>query len=65
MEFATSRPFTCMVTDPTPAMSSAANAMPNTTAAIRWPLIVSTRESEESTPTIMRTNRKSIMTAPV
>ena len=31
----------------------------------RWPLIVSTSESEESTPTSMMTKRKSIMTAPV
>ena len=31
----------------------------------RWPRIVSTSESAASTPTSMRTNRKSIMIAPV
>jgi len=34
-------------------------------AATRWPLIVSTSESAEFTPTIMSTNRNSISTAPV
>ena len=48
-----------------PAMSRPAKASANTIAASRWPLIVSTSESDESTPTIMRTNRNSIMTAPV
>ena len=33
--------------------------------AQRWPVSVSTRLSEESTPTSMSTKRKSIMTAPV
>jgi len=36
-----------------------------TTAAIRWPRRVSTRESAESTPTSIRTKRNSIITAPV
>ena len=31
----------------------------------RWPLIVSTTESEASTPTSISTNRKSIRIAPV
>lgn len=31
----------------------------------RWPLSVSTKESEESTPTSISTNRNSIMIAPV
>ncbi|MNW60671.1 hypothetical protein D3C74_386750 [compost metagenome] len=31
----------------------------------RWPRMVSTSESEASTPTSMSTNRKSIITAPV
>ncbi len=46
-------------------MNSAARPRPSSTAAPRWPLIVSTRESEESTPISMTTNRNSIMTAPV
>ena len=34
-------------------------------AATRWPLIVSTTESEASTPTSISTNRNSIRIAPV
>ena len=37
----------------------------NRLASNRWPLIVSRSESEESTPTIISTNRNSIITAPV
>jgi hypothetical protein len=48
-----------------PSASSAANPRPATTAQNRCPRIVSTSESDESTPTSMSTNRNSIMTAPV
>ena len=39
--------------------------MPASPAASRWPLIVSTSESDELTPISMITNRNSIRTAPV
>ena len=53
------------VTLPTPRASRTAKPRPATAAQKRCPLIVSTRESAESTPTSISTNRKSIMTAPV
>jgi hypothetical protein len=36
-----------------------------TSASARWPRIVSTSESEASTPTSITTNRKSMRIAPV
>ena len=48
-----------------PAPTSAAKPMPNTVAATRCPRSVSTTESEVSRPTIISTNRKRIMIAPV
>ena len=53
------------VTDPIPAMRSRPRATASRSPAQRWPLIVSTSESEESTPTSIRTKRNSIITAPV
>ncbi len=50
---------------PTIRLSSTSSAIPATPAASRWPLMVSTTESAEVTPTIMSTNRKIISTAPV
>ena len=41
------------------------NPAPSSAAAKRCPRIVSTSESEESTPTSISTNRNSIITAPV
>ena len=38
---------------------------PTIAASRRWPRIVSTTESEASTPTSISTNRNSIMIAPV
>ena len=53
------------VTPPTAATSSAPRPSASSRDAHCCPLIVSTSESEESTPTSMRTNRNSIITAPV
>jgi hypothetical protein len=46
-------------------ISRTAEPRPSSTAAPRCPLMVSTSESDESTPMSMRTKRNSIMTAPV
>ena len=45
--------------------SSTSRPIPASPAATRWPLIVSTIESLARMPTIIRTNRNSISTAPV
>ena len=50
---------------PMTAISSAPRPRPSSTPQTRIPLWVSTVESAESTPIIIRTNRKSIITAPV
>src|SRR5450631_314366 len=50
---------------PTTRLSRTSRPIPARPAAIRWPLMVSTRESAELTPTIISTKRKSISTAPV
>ncbi len=50
---------------PTIRLSSTSSPIPATPAASRCPLIVSMTESAEVTPTIMRTKRKIISTAPV
>ena len=54
-----------MTAAPIAKMSTPARPMTSRNDAQRWPLIVSTIESDESTPTSMRTKRKSIITAPV
>jgi hypothetical protein len=51
--------------EPTAEAMTPSRPRARTAAAMRWPRIVSTSESEESTPTSMRTKRKSIITAPV
>ena len=48
-----------------PIVIVAANISPTITAKTRWPRIVSTRESDASTPTSITTNRNSIRIAPV
>ena len=53
------------VTEPMAAMSTIPRPSASRKPATFWPLIVSTRESEESTPTSISTKRNSIMTAPV
>src|ERR1035441_1368929 len=50
---------------PTTRLSRTSRPIPARPAATRWPLMVSTRESAELTPTIIITKRKSISTAPV
>ncbi len=45
--------------------SSEPKPSPASTASGRWPLIVSTIESAESTPTSISTNKNSIKMAPV
>ncbi len=52
-------------TEPMAVKMSAPRPKASTSETHFWPLIVSTRESEESTPTSMRTKRNSMMTAPV
>jgi hypothetical protein len=52
------------VTWPITEIRSTARAIPKRKASQRWPRIVSTSESEESTPTSIIMNRKSIITAP-
>lgn len=65
--FASARPTGCTevsarATEPT---IRTANPMPSNAAASRWPRMTSTTESELSRPTIISTNRNSIMIAPV
>ncbi len=50
---------------PVAKITKAPNPTPASAASGRWPLIVSTRESAASTPTSIRTNKKSIKIAPV
>jgi len=50
---------------PSPPMSSNPKPTPITIALTRCPRSVSTKESEESTPTSIRTNKNNIITAPV
>ncbi len=50
---------------PRPPIRSSPNPTPITIALTRCPRSVSTKESEESTPTSIRTNRNNIITAPV
>ena len=57
------KPFVFMV--PMPAMSRTPKPSPARIAATRWPRMVSTSDCVESTPISIRTNRKSIITAPV
>ena len=60
------RPFMSpRVTAPMAVKSRPPSPKARSSEAHFWPLIVSTSESDESTPTSIRTNRKSIMTAPV
>src|ERR1035437_1557350 len=53
------------VTDPSAATSPAPRPAASSRPATFWPLMVSTRESDESTPISISTKRNSIMTAPV
>ena len=48
-----------------PTTSTTPKSRPRTTAITRWPRIVSTTESEASTPTSIITKRNSIRIAPV
>ena len=48
-----------------PIVIVAANTSPTITANTLWPRIVSTMESDASTPTSITTNRNSIKMAPV
>ena len=50
---------------PRVSATSKANAMPNSSAAQRYPRSTSMSESEESRPTSINTNRNKIMMAPV
>ena len=50
---------------PTPRTMITPNSRPTTVAISRWPRIVSTTESDASTPTSISTNRNSIKIAPV
>ena len=50
---------------PIPITRIRPNSSPTTVAIARWPLIVSTTESEASTPTSISTNRNSMRIAPV
>ena len=63
---ASSRPTTVpSVTWLIPTTSTVPKARPSTTAITRWPRIVSTTESEASTPMSIMTKRNSIKMAPV
>src|SRR3954447_6859420 len=53
------------VTEPTAVMIRTPSPRASSRPTQRWPAIVSTSESAESTPTSMSTKRNSIMTAPV
>ena len=50
---------------PRPITSTRPSTRPATIAMTRWPLIVSTTESDASTPTSISTKRNSIKMAPV
>ena len=63
---ATSRPSTVpRLIWATPITSTSPSTSPPTAASSRWPRMVSTSESEASTPTSISTNRNSIRIAPV